>query len=159
MKTMAVGTAPESENGKPAAKRQRLALEETAHFNEPFGDPEVDNVRIRKIQAMLYPQLLMDEYPETRFTKELVCRTRKEDGSFVCAVSGGDEGCLATCKRRRGRQRDRNPLSATRAHGQSPTSLVPWSWPGRRAGMLSHSCPQHQTQFCTCRPLVSAWLA
>ena len=88
MKTMAVGTAPESENGKPAAKRQRLALEETAHFNEPFGDPEVDNVRIRKIQAMIYPQLLMDEYPETRFTKELVCRTRKD---IANTINGDDD--------------------------------------------------------------------
>jgi len=48
------------------------------HFREHFTDEDLDNLHIEKIQAVIQPQLLMEEVPVTAAAKETVLAARKE---------------------------------------------------------------------------------
>ncbi|KAF4697480.1 hypothetical protein FOZ63_009261, partial [Perkinsus olseni] len=53
------------------------------HFQEHFTDPEIDNLRIKKIKALIYPQLLVEEFPLTEKGKMVVSQGRKEASDIV----------------------------------------------------------------------------
>lgn len=50
---------------------------------EQLVDPIVDNVRIERFQALIYPQLLLEEIPITLRSKNTVCTTREEVSNII----------------------------------------------------------------------------
>mmetsp|Transcript_50073 Transcript_50073/g.140399 ORF Transcript_50073/g.140399 Transcript_50073/m.140399 type:complete len:459 (-) Transcript_50073:72-1448(-) len=48
------------------------------HFIEHFTDPEVDNLRVREVRAVMSPQMLLAELPMTHAGKDVVVRGRRE---------------------------------------------------------------------------------
>lgn len=63
---------------EPEAKRLK-----SGHFQEHFTDPEVDNQRIREVRAIMSPQLLIQELPLTKHSKETVLKARQEASRIV----------------------------------------------------------------------------
>eukprot|EP00919_Chromeraceae_sp_WS-2016_P005705 GHVR01013394.1.p1 GENE.GHVR01013394.1~~GHVR01013394.1.p1 ORF type:complete len:411 (+),score=54.01 GHVR01013394.1:105-1337(+) len=56
--------------------------------NEQYTDPEVDNLNIVSVKAVIYPQLLMEEMPLTTNCKETVMRGRND---AIKCLSGADD--------------------------------------------------------------------
>eukprot|EP01069_Polyplicarium_translucidae_P009636 Polyplicarium_translucidae@DN3329_c1_g4_i6.p2 len=58
------------------------------HFNEHYADPDVDNLRIKSLRALIYPQMLLEELPLSDDSKRTVLRAR-----VLCAkiISGEDD--------------------------------------------------------------------
>ncbi|EER02140.1 Phospho-2-dehydro-3-deoxyheptonate aldolase, Phe-sensitive, putative [Perkinsus marinus ATCC 50983] len=65
-------------NGTPSSQASVLP-----HFQEHFTDPDIDNLRIAKIKALIYPQLLVEEFPLTEKGKTVVSKGRKEASDIV----------------------------------------------------------------------------
>lgn len=76
-------------NGAPPAKRKKIEeggytpREREAHFTEHFTDPDVDNVRIKEIKAVMSPQLLLAELPVTCTGRETILRARDEISDII----------------------------------------------------------------------------
>lgn len=66
---------------EPAAKKAKLGKD--GHFHEHFTDPAIDNIRIDTIQAMIYPQLLLEEYPLSEQAKRTVSYGREASTNIV----------------------------------------------------------------------------
>uniref|UniRef100_A0A0G4H956 3-deoxy-7-phosphoheptulonate synthase n=1 Tax=Chromera velia CCMP2878 TaxID=1169474 RepID=A0A0G4H956_9ALVE len=62
-----------------------------SHFQEHFSDQDLDNQRIEKIQAVIQPQLLMEEVPVTAAAKHTVLSARAE----MSRVLRGDSNKIA----------------------------------------------------------------
>lgn len=68
-----------NDKAEPEAKRQKI----DHHFHEHFTDPEVDNLRIREVRAIMSPQLLMQELPLTQNTRETIVKARRDAARIV----------------------------------------------------------------------------
>jgi len=83
-----------TEPGSPASKARKLmSLDPQAeHFVEACDvDQSVDNLRIKEIRAMCYPQLVLEEYPSTPTSVETVKKARK---SAADIIQGRDDRLL-----------------------------------------------------------------
>jgi len=63
---------------EPPSKRSRVST-----FTEQFTDPDVDNTRVKEIQAIMSPQLLMQELPMTEEGKATVLQGRADMASII----------------------------------------------------------------------------
>ncbi|KAF4671250.1 hypothetical protein FOL47_001594 [Perkinsus chesapeaki] len=77
-------------NKRPRGEEERHTVPSTdgstatqPHFQEHFTDPDIDNLRIKKIKALIYPQLLVEEFPLTRNGKVTVSKGRKEASDII----------------------------------------------------------------------------
>lgn len=77
------GSTAQDDWDEPETKKPRVATREeldvgSQHFMEHFTDPDVDNLRIREVRAVMSPQLLLAEFPMTIAGKETVMKARRE---------------------------------------------------------------------------------
>ncbi|CEL94660.1 unnamed protein product [Vitrella brassicaformis CCMP3155] len=70
-------------SGKAADAFRSGQGKSTQHFEEYYADPDVDNLRIEKMHAVVYPQLLMEEIPVTARAKKTVLSARDEMADIV----------------------------------------------------------------------------
>merc|ERR1719498_2050346 len=133
------GEEPSSPRG---AKIRKLSdVDTTEHFVEACDvDQAVDNLRIREIRAMAYPQLVLEEFPATN---ECIATVQKARKAAADIIQGKDDRLIvmigpcsihdpqsakeyATRLKSEAKQYERDLLIVMRVYFEKPSTTVGW---------------------------------